>query len=205
MMTVGLTGGYASGKTFVAGELEALGCHLIYADRLGHEVLQPGGAAYEPAVREFGEGILEASGSIDRKRLGAIVFSSPALLSKLNGFVHPAVFAREEQMLTEFQKQDPQGIAIVEAAILIETGRFRNFDRLILTVCDEETQITRGMHRDGLSREQVLERLARQLPVAEKRKHAHYVIDSGGTKDDTVRQVARVYGDLKQVTNFQLK
>ena len=153
MLKVGLTGGYASGKSFVAGELQRLGCHVIHADLLGHAVLEPGAAAYRPAVKAFGPQILTGNGEIDRKKLAALVFEQPALLEKLNSFVHPAVIELEEEMLTSFTAQNPHGIAVIEAAILIETGRDRLFDRLILTACDQETQIARGMKRDHVTRD----------------------------------------------------
>lgn len=199
MLTVGLTGGYATGKSFVAHELERLGCSVISADRLGHQVLQPGGEAYEPAVREFGPEILAPDGSIDRKKLGAIVFSSPEALQRLSGFVHPAVIRIEEEMLIRFERQNPRGIAVIEAAILIETGRYRRFDRIILTVCDQETQICRGVVRDGLTREQVLGRIARQMPLEEKRPYAHYLIDTSGPKEATASRIGEVYRELNAI------
>ena len=199
MLKVGLTGGYATGKSFVAGELERLGCHVIRADLLGHAVLEPGREAYAPTVGAFGAGILNTDGTIDRKKLAAVVFENPALLQKLNGFVHPAVIRREEQLLNSFARHDAQGIAVIEAAILIELGRHVAFDRLILTACDEETQIARGMKRDHLTRQQVLSRLARQLPLEEKKRHADYVVDTGGPKEETIRQVEKVFGQLKRL------
>jgi dephospho-CoA kinase len=199
MLKVGLTGGYATGKSLVAKELERLGCHLIYADELGHQVLQPDGEAYAATVETFGREILNADRTIDRKRLGEIVFASPELLDKLSALVHPAVIKLEERLLEEFQRQDPHGVAVVEAAILIETGRYAVFDRVILTSCDEETQIARGMKRDHATREQVLARLGKQLPLDEKQRHAHYVVDTSGPKEETARQVQRVYRELKQI------
>jgi dephospho-CoA kinase len=199
MLKVGLTGGYATGKTCVARELERLGCHLIYADELGHEVLLPDGEAYERTLQAFGRNILNADGTIDRKTLGEIVFSSSEALDKLSSLVHPAVIRREEQLLEEFQSQDPHGIAVVEAAILIETGRDAVCDRVILTSCDEETQMARGMKRDHATREQVLARLAKQLPLYQKERRAHYIVDTSGPKEETARQVRRVYGELKEL------
>ncbi|MBV8570369.1 MAG: dephospho-CoA kinase [Acidobacteriaceae bacterium] len=199
MIKVGLTGGYASGKTYVAGELENLGCHVIHADRLGHLVLQPGGDAYGPVLEEFGRGILTGEGTIDRKKLASIVFIHPAQLQKLNGIVHPAVFRLEEKMLEQFLQNDPKGIAVIEAAILIETGRYRQFDRLIVTVCDRETQITRGMARDNLTREEVVARLEQQMSLDEKVKYADYIIDTSGPKAATSERVRRVYEDLRMV------
>jgi dephospho-CoA kinase len=199
MLKVGLTGGYATGKTCVAKELERLGCHVIYADELGHKVLLPDGEAYAGTVEAFGRSILNADGTIDRKRLGEIAFASPEVLEKLSVLVHPAVIRIEERLLNEFQTHDPRGIAVVEAAILIETGRHTVFDQIILTSCDEETQMTRGMKRDHATREQVLARLATQLPVHEKERHAHYIVDTSGPKEETARQVQRVYGELKRL------
>ena len=198
MLRVGLTGGYATGKTLVGKELERLGCHVIYADELGHLVLQPEGEAYAATVETFGREILNADETINRKKLGEIVFASPELLAKLSGFVHPAVIRLEERTLGEFQRNDPDGIVVVEAAILIETGRDAVFERLILTSCDEETQIARGMKRDQVTREQALARLGKQLPLKEKKRHAHYVVDTSGAKEDTARQVERVYRSLKE-------
>lgn len=199
MLKIGLTGGYASGKSLVAAELERLGCHVIHADLLGHAVLEPGGEAYEPALALFGREILGADGAIERKKLAAKVFENPELLEKLNGIVHPAVIRREEQLLETFAAEDPHGIAVIEAAILIEAGRHQVFDRLILTACDEETQISRGMKRDHIRREEVLARLARQLPLQEKKRHAHYVVDTSGPKTETIRQVQTIFEELKQL------
>jgi dephospho-CoA kinase len=199
MLKVGLTGGYATGKSFVAETLVRLGCKLIYADELGHRVLLPDGEAHAPTVQAFGRDILTADGSIDRKKLGALVFASPELLEKLSSFVHPAVFRLEKQMLEAFAARDPHGIAVIEAAILIETGRYKVFDRLILTACDVNTQIARGIKRDHLTQEQVLARLARQMPLEEKKKYAHYIIDTSGSKEETVRQIETIHSELKQL------
>jgi dephospho-CoA kinase len=203
MLKAGLTGGYATGKSLVARELERLGCHVIYADELGHRVLEPDGEAYAAAVEAFGPEILNPDRTVNRTKLGGIVFTSPELLAKLSSFVHPAVIRLEQRMLEQFEREDPDGIAVVEAAILIETGRDAVFDRLILTSCDEETQIARGMKRDHLTREQVLARLGKQLPIEEKKRHAQYVVDTSGTKEETARQVERVYRELKQYAEGQ--
>jgi len=199
MLRVGLTGGYASGKTLVAREFERLGCKVIYADELGHRVLRAGGEAYAPAVEAFGPGILREDGSIDRARLGAIVFDKPELLAKLSGFVHPAVIRMECQILDEFAAQNPHGIGVVEAAILIETGRYRDFDRIILTACDTETQIARGIKRDGLTRQQVLARVEKQMPLEEKKVHSQYIVDTSGSKARTFRKVREIFDELRQL------
>jgi dephospho-CoA kinase len=196
---VGLTGGLACGKTFVGEALEQMGCHLLQADRLGHEVLLAGGEAYAPVVREFGSGVLGADGEIDRRALAAQVFEKPERLALLNSFVHPPVQRREEEWLARVAAEDPRGIAIVEAAILIETGSYRGFDKLIVVACDEELQVQRSIKRDGASREEVLARLNHQMPLAEKRKFADFIIDTSGTKDETLRQTREVYESLRRM------
>ncbi len=199
MLKVGLTGGYASGKSFVAITLQNLGCHLIYADKLGHAVLEPDGEAYQSVLELFGPEILAPDGTINRKQLGSIVFASPDLLERLTAIVHPAVFRLEEKMLARIAQIDPEGIAVIEAAILIETGRYRWFDRIILTVCSRDAQIARGINRDALTREQVLARLLKQIPNEEKRRYADYVIDTDGPKTQTLRQIRKVFFELMQL------
>jgi len=199
MLKVGLTGGLASGKSFVSEALTGLGCHVLHADEVGHEVLEPGHEAYEPVVAEFGLDILNEDGTINRRHLAAIVFSDPARLAKLNSLIHPAVFRREEEFMREAAAADPGAIVVVEAAILVETGSYKKFDRLVVTVCDRETQIRRAMKRDGLTREEVEARLRRQLPVEELRRAADYAIDTSGTKENTLAQVQELYRALRSL------
>jgi dephospho-CoA kinase len=197
MTTAGLTGGFACGKSFVGRKLAELGCHVVRADDLGHQVLSPGGEAYAEVVREFGSGILREDGSIDRKLLAAKVFNDPERLAVLNNLVHPAVFRLEEQFMEEVRRTDPHGIAVVEAAILIETGSYKRYDRLIVVVCEEEQQLERAMHRDGVTREEALARVRRQMPLGEKRQYADFVIDTSGSKESTADQVRAVYEALR--------
>lgn len=199
MLRVGLTGGLATGKSFVGRTLADLGCFWIQADELGHRVLEPGGEAYGEVMAEFGRGILDEEGRIDRRKLAGQVFGDPEKLAKLNRIVHPLVIRLEEKLLAEYGARHPEGIAVVEAAILIETGSYKRFDRLIVTVCDPEQQIERAIRRTGMSREEVLARIRRQMPVEEKVKLADYVIDTSGAKEDTVRQVKRVYEELRSI------
>lgn len=199
MLKVGLTGGLACGKSFVGQALADLGCHLLQADRLGHEALLPGGEAYGAVIREFGPGILAESGEVDRRALAAQVFGSPERLALLNSFVHPSVIREEEAWMARVSGGDPNGIAVVEAAILIETGSYLRFDKLVVVTCDEEQQVQRAMKRDAIAREEVLARLSRQMPLSEKRKFADFVIDTSGTKEDTLRQTRAVYESLRRI------
>jgi len=199
MLKIGLTGGLACGKTFVGEELVRLGCFLIQADEIGHEVLSPGGEAYAPVLAEFGQEILRADGHIDRPLLAARVFGAPERLARLNALVHPAVFRREDKLMAEFAAREPRGIAVVEAAILIETGSYKRFDRMVLVICSEEQQVERAMRREGAAESDVRARLSRQMPLDEKLKYADFVINTNGDKEDTIRQTRAVYQALRSI------
>jgi len=197
MLRVGLTGGLGSGKSFIGRTLERLGCVLIRADDLGHAVIAPDGEAYHPVMAAFGSAILNEDGTIDRRRLGDLVFSDPQKLALLNSIVHPPVFRREEELIARAHQADPSAITVVEAAIMVEAGSHRHYDKLIVASCREEQQIERAMERDGMTREQTEARLRRQMPLADKVKLADYVIDTSGTKEETIRQTELVYQDLR--------
>jgi dephospho-CoA kinase len=195
VLRVGLTGGLATGKTFVGRELAKLGCHVIQADQLGHHVLDPDGPAFTPVVAEFGSHIV-VDGRVDRKALAREVFANPERLSKLNAIIHPLVIEMEERQLAELQVSDPKGIAIIEAAILIETGLYRRYQKLILTVCSPQQQIARAMAR-GMTEADARARLDHQMPLGEKRKFADYIIDTSGEYEQTVEQTLVVFNSLR--------
>ncbi len=199
MLRVGLTGGIACGKSYVGQALAGLGCLVIGADELGHQVLAPGGEAYNNVVSEFGPEIVTENGEIDRRTLGWKVFGNPERLARLNALVHPHVVRRENELIDEYAAREPHGIAVVEAAILIETGSFRRFDRIILVTCAQEQQIERAMRREGAVEGDVRARLSRQMPLEEKRKFADFVIDTSGEKVDTLRQTRAVYDELRRI------
>ncbi len=200
MLRVGLTGGLASGKSFVGHALRDLGCYLIEADELGHQVLQPGAEAYDAVIHAFGSEILDQEAFIDRQKLGELVFEKPDLLAKLSRLVHPPVIQRQERMIAEIAKADPSAIVVVEAAILVETGSYKKFDRLIVAVCSPEQQMERAMKRGAYTREEAMARLSRQLPLEEKLRVADYVIDTSGTKENTLEQVRAMYGSLRSLS-----
>jgi dephospho-CoA kinase len=198
MLRVGLTGGLASGKSFVGKALAELGCYLIKADEIGHQVLSPGGEAFALVVREFGPAFLAPDGSLDRKRLATEVFNRPERLAALNRLVHPPVIRRQDRMMEEIGARDPGAIVIVEAAVMIEAGTFRRLDKLIVVVCGEEQQVARALGR-GLTREEALARIRRQMPLEEKCKFADYVIDTSGDEPGTLRQVKEIYRLLRSL------
>ena len=198
MLKVGLTGGLASGKSFVGAAFQNLGCKLIEADVLGHLVLMPGGAAYASVVKAFGPGILNPDRTINRKTLALEVFSNKERLALLNSLVHPEVHKRTDELMAEYFAEDPDAIVVVEAAIHVETGGYKRFQRMILVVCEERQQIERAMAR-GATRQEAMARLASQMPLSEKRKYADYVIDTSGMKEDTLRQTREVYDSLRSL------
>jgi dephospho-CoA kinase len=201
MLRVGLTGGLASGKSFVGEALASLGCHLLKADELGHQLLMPGTPVHEKVVETFGQAILDSEGRILRRALASVVFGDAEKLAALNAIIHPAVIEEEERWMQEVKEVDPHGIAIVEAAILIETGSYKRFDKIVLAVCSEQQQIERAMKRDGITREEALMRLQRQMPLDEKRKFADFVVDTSGEKEQTLVQVRRLYDELRRLAS----
>jgi dephospho-CoA kinase len=205
MLHVGLTGGLASGKSYVGSLLAEFGCHLIRMDDLARQAMEPDGAVYPQVVARFtpelGAGLLHPDGTIDRRALAAHVFADPARLERLNALVHPHVRAQAREMAADWARLHPHGIVVTEAAILIETGSYQDYDRLILAVCRPEQQIQRALARagSGLTREEVLDRMRRQIPLEEKRKYAHYVIDTSGSKEETRIQTRAVYQALRSL------
>lgn len=201
MLHIGLTGGLATGKSVVSKELEALGCYVVRMDELGHHVLLPEGEAYAAVVAEFGPEILNADNAINRRALGERVFADPARLGKLNELTHPAIRTRAKALRDAYAAEHPDGIVVSEAAILIETGSHKDCDRLVLAHCRSEQQIERAMERDGLTREEVMNRISRQMPLEDKKKYANYVIDTSGTKESTLEQTRAVYEVLQKLTH----
>jgi dephospho-CoA kinase len=197
MKRMGLTGGIASGKSAVAGMLRELGFHVIDADELAHAVMEPGRAAYDETVREFGEGVLTADGRIDRKKLGAVVFADPAKLKRLNSITHPRVEAEMAQQFSEWEKDGVKDAAFVEAALLVEAGYQKNLDGLVVAWCRPEQQVERLKAR-GLSEVEARRRIAAQMPTEEKLKYATETIDCSVPKDATRRQVAELAEKLRR-------
>ena len=198
MLRVGLTGGIATGKSTVGMMFIELGCHLIDADRITHGLLQPGQAVHAAVVQAFGQRILTQDGTINRKILGEIVFQDPQARSTLNGLVHPAVIQRQREWLNEMEASDPRGISIADAALMIEVGTYKNYDKVIVVTCRPEVQKQRLRARSGLSEEEAEARIRSQMPLEEKARHADYVVDNSGDLAATRRQVAEVNSKLRE-------
>lgn len=199
MLKVGLTGGIASGKSTVAEMFRARGCPVIEADRLAHSLMAPGQPTHDEIVREFGRSVLATDGSIDRGKLAAVVFADPARLARLNQIVHPRVIAACEAEFARLSQEQPGAVAVVEAALLLEAGYYRQLDKLIVTWCRPEQQLERLLAKGRLSREQAQRRLAAQMPPEEKRGYADFVIDTSGTLASVETQVGSVLEELRRL------
>jgi dephospho-CoA kinase len=199
MLRVGLTGSIAVGKSYVVSVLAELGCVTFDADKVAHSVMEPGRPAYEDIVRDFGEGVLAADRSIDRQKLGAIVFADEARRIRLNEIVHPRVIEEQNQLLSDAEARDPNGIAVIDAALMIESGGYRRFDKLIVVHCDRETQIDRLMCRNHIPKEDAERRVAAQMSSDEKREYADYEIDTSGGYDQTRQRVLEVHSELRRL------
>ncbi len=204
MLKLGLTGGIASGKSAVGEMFVQLGAHLVQSDAVAHSLMQPGQAVYTDVVRDFGTGILNPDGTINRSRLAEAAFgtlSVPARVQELNEIVHPAVIAYENEWMENVRRQDANAIAIVEAALILEAKAAGRFDRLIVVTCQPEQRVERFARRLGISedaaRAEVTRRMAAQMPDAEKIKAADFVIDNSGSLDFTRQQVERVFAALR--------
>lgn len=201
MLKLGLTGGIASGKSVVGEMFVKLGAHLLQADAVAHRLMQPGHAVYEEIVRRFGREILNPDGTINRPRLAEAAFGTPPRIKELNQIVHPAVVAHQNQWMEEIGQRDPNAIAIVEAALILEAGAASPFDRLVVVTCHPEQRILRYARRLGISedaaRAEVTRRMAAQFPDDEKIKVADFVIDNSGSLAATEQQVQRVFVELR--------
>jgi len=191
-----LTGGIACGKSVVARLLAEKGCALFYADREAHDLMRPGRPAWKAVVARFGPAVLRPDRSIDRPRLGPLVFADPAARRFLDGLIHPLVLIEQEKAIRRLERAGGAPIFVVEAALTVEAGYARHFDRVVVVDCRKPEQVRRLRLRDGIGRAEALRRIGSQMPAREKRKHADYVIDASGSLAGTVEQTERVYAQL---------
>ena len=200
MLKVGLTGGLACGKSTVAAMLQEKGCGLLSADQLGHEAIAPGGPAYAAVVSEFGRDILDSEGRVDRARLAACVFGDreggdPQRVLRLNELVHPHILRSIEQETSNFADRHPEGILVVEAALLLEAFAESRVDKVVAVDCAEEQQIERFQAKGGAA-EEARRRMAAQMTRAERLRRADFIVDTSGTLEQTRRQVNVLYQQL---------
>lgn len=199
MLRVGLTGGIACGKSTVGEMLARRGAHLLQADVLAHQLYAPGAAVYDEVMRSFGREILNEDGTINRAKLAEIAF--PGRIGELNAIVHPAVIKAQNEWMAEVAREDPHGTAMVEAALILEAGAAKDFDKIVVVTCDFEHRVERYAQRTGIplasALSEVQRRSAAQLPDEEKVRHADYVIENSGAVEETERQVEEVWNKLQ--------
>lgn len=203
MLRIGLTGGIACGKTTVARMFGDLGCKLINADAVGHEVIRKPQPAYHEIIEAFGSGVLGADDEIDRNRLGNLVFSDREKLYRLNAIVHPRILDRSEHYMEKMTENEPEAIVVVEAALIYEARGEGRFQKMVVAWCRPEQQVERLQKNSGLSAEDAERRISSQMPSDEKRKRADYVIDCSGTLEATRRQVRVVYDELSRLAGLK--
>ena len=194
-LLVGLTGGIATGKSTVSAILRELGAIVLDADVLAREVVEPGQPALDAIVREFGPGVLTPQGTLDRKKLAAIVFAAPERRKTLEAITHPAIRDRFLARLAELEAQGFEGLVFWDAPVMIEAGGHKAMDRLVVVVTDGATQLERAVGRDG-DRADIERRIANQLPLSEKAKLADHVIDNSGDRAATEARTREVYAAL---------
>lgn len=199
MLKVGLTGSIAVGKSYVCSVFRELGAFVVDADQIARDVVARGTPGLRSIIEEFGDEVITSDGSLDRKKLAEIVFNDEEKRLRLNAIVHPLVINEQDRILNEIAARDRSAIVIVEAALMIESGGFRRFDRLIVVWCRPEIQIQRLMSRDGLTRNEAEKRIAAQMPQTEKMRYADFLIDTSEGFESTRKQCENVYAELKKL------
>ena len=200
MLRVGLTGSIAVGKSYVVALFEELGCKVIDADQTARDVVAPGTEGLRRVVAEFGEEVLQPDKTLDRARLGAIIFADRARRERLNSILHPLIIIAQDEQMRRWAEKNPLGIGIVDAALMIESGGYKRFDRVVVVHCRPEIQIERLMKRNNLSRAEALQRINAQMPQAEKMRHADFLIDTSEDYETTRARTIEVFQKLKALS-----
>ena len=201
MLRVGLTGSIAVGKSYVSGVLVELGCHVVDADVIARRVVEPGAEGLRRIVEAFGTWVLKPDWTLDRGAVSAVIFTDPAKRELINSLLHPLIIAEQDELLRRWELEDPHGIGVVDAALLIESGGHGRFDRLVVVHCRPEVQLERLMRRNGYTSEEAAARIAAQMPQDEKLRHADFTIDTSGSYEDTRRRTGEVYAALRKLAD----
>ncbi|MBK8812521.1 MAG: dephospho-CoA kinase [Acidobacteria bacterium] len=201
MLKVGLTGSIAVGKSFVCEVLTELGAHVLDADKTARDVLKAGTVGLQRVVSEFGEDILTPDGELDRPKMASIVFADESKRQKLNSIVHPLVIEAQDLWIAERELEDPKGIAVIDAALMIESGGYTRFDKLVVVWCDSEVQLERLKERNGFDDAEALRRIGSQMPQDEKKRFADYLIETNGGFEETRRRTIEVFGQLRLLSH----
>jgi len=201
MLRVGLTGSIGVGKSFVSSVLAELGCYLLDADKTAREVVAVGTPGLAAVVEAFGSGILQPDGTLDRASLSQMIFEDETKRQLLNSILHPFIIAAQDEQLREWEALDLKGIAVVDAALMIESGGYKRFDKLLVVHCAPEIQLERLMERNQISREEAERRTRSQMPQEEKKRYADFLIDTSYGFDDTRRQTIEVHEKLRELVS----
>jgi dephospho-CoA kinase len=205
MLIVSLTGNIASGKSIAAKILKDLGCYIHHSDKVAHELMKTGAPAWEAVVSRFSRSILNKDGSINRKKLGAIIFANKKERLFLNKLIHPLVLEKKKEIIKKVSRKGDFPIFISEAALTIEAGYADFFDKVVLVYCSREIQIKRLMERDKITEKKALIKINSQMPADEKKSYADYIIDTSGSLEDTLEQTERIYRQLLADHEFKTK
>jgi dephospho-CoA kinase len=201
MLKVGLTGSIAVGKSFVLGVLGELGCRVLDADMTARAVVAPGTTGLKAVIAAFGSEILCEDGRLDRAKLGAIVFADAEKRQLLNSILHPLIITAQDDQISRWQRAAPDGIAVVDAALMIESGGYCRFDKLIVVHCRPEVQLRRLISRDALPPSEAAHRIAAQMSQEEKMKYADFLVDTSEGFASARAQTEAVFRQLRQVSD----
>lgn len=197
MLKVGLTGSIAVGKTYVCEVLREFGVFVLDADLTAREVVEPNTAGWRKIIESFGREVLQSNDTLDRAKLGAIIFADEAKRQLLNSIVHPLVIEAQNEWLLKMEAENPQGVAVIDAALMIESGGHGRFEKIIVVWCEPEIQLERLMKRNNLSHEDALRRIKSQMPQDEKKTYADFLIDTSAGFERTRKQTIEIYEQLK--------
>jgi dephospho-CoA kinase len=201
MLSVGLTGSIAVGKSYVCRVFRDAGFPVLDADITAREVVAAGTEGLASVVSAFGPEVLLENGEMDRSKVASIVFSDPQKLQLLNSIIHPLVFEAQHKWLNAQEASSPNGVAIVDAALMIESGGYKRFDKLIVVWCEPDIQLARVMARDGFDEETAKRRISSQMPQDEKKRFADYLIDTSKSFEETRKQVERLTTLLRDLAS----
>ena len=202
MLRVGLTGSIAVGKSYVASVFAELGVHVSDADTIAREVVLPGTPGLARIVREFGPEVLSADGTLDRPRLGSMIFGEPAKRILLNSILHPLIIDRQDELMRQWSAAEPDGIGIIDASLMIESGSYQRFDKIVVVHCRPEIQLARLMERDSITEAEAQRRIDAQLPQSEKLRYADFKIDTSAGLVDTRERTIDVHSELQKLTHY---
>jgi len=199
VLKVGLTGSIAVGKSFVCDVLREAGVRVLDADQTARDVVAPGTKGLAGIVEAFDYEILQPDGSLDRSKMAKLVFADEVKRKLLNSIVHPLVIEAQDRWIREVELHDPDAIAVIDAALMIESGGYKRFDKLVVVWCRPEIQSARLMERSGLDDNEAKQRIAAQMSQDEKKRYADYLIDTSDGFDDTRRQTLELVAELRSL------